>query len=239
MLHRPVRLLFAFAFIVMCFGLGLIFDGDVVTGLAVTIPAAALTAGMVTVFFRNRSDVFTDWQTSPLPGQVPTAQDQLGGKLAGAYSLLPFAAAGALLFAAWTHGPDGTGARIIVMLFVLVFAGVPALLGFGLLKAAVMWYYGNPLGRVGVKRLSWFIAIPAALMVLGGLTDSDSHASLAWSLPLLVVTGALMYQARLSETDRATLLTMQQAEQAQVNEVFEQLAAERERQSQQQGHQQP
>jgi hypothetical protein len=218
----------------MCFGLGLLFDGDVVKGLAITIPAAAVTAGMVTVFFRNRGDVFTDWQTSPLPGQVPTAQDHLGGKLAGAYSLLPFAAAGALLFAAWTHGPDGAGARVVVMLFVLVFAGIPALLGFGLLKAAMMWYYGNPAGRLGVKRLCWFIAIPAALIVVGGLTDSGSRASLAWSLPLLVVTAGLMYLARTTEADRVVLQAAAQAEQAKVNEIFEQMAADREGRNQQQ-----
>ncbi|MEU4245663.1 hypothetical protein [Actinoplanes sp. NPDC026619] len=234
LMYRPIRLLFAFAFMLMCFGLGLLFDGDVVKGLAVAIPAAAVTAGMVTVFFRNRGEVFTDWQTSPLPGQVPTPQDQLGGKLAGVYSLLPFAGAGALLFAAWTHGPDSTGARVIVMLFVLVFAGVPALLGFGLLKAAVMWYYGNSAGRLGVKRLCWFIAIPAALMVLGGLTDSDSHAALAWSLPVLVVTAALMYLARTTEADRVALQAAAEAERAKVNEIFEQMAADRERPEQQQ-----
>jgi hypothetical protein len=233
-LHRPIRLLFAFAFMFMCFGLGLLCDGDVVKGLAIAIPAAAVTAGMVTVFFRNRGEVFTDWQTSPLPGQVPTAQDRLGGKLAGAYSLVPFAAAGALLFAAWTHGPDSSGARIIVMLFVLVFAGVPALLGFGLLKAAVMWYYANPAGRLGVKRLCWFIAIPAALIVLGGLTDSDSHASLAWGLPLLVVTAGLMYLARTTEADRVALQAAAQVERAKVNEIFEQMTADRERQNRQQ-----
>ncbi|MFI1992942.1 hypothetical protein [Actinoplanes sp. NPDC020271] len=237
LIYRPIRFLFAVAFIFTCVGIGMIFDGDFLTGFAIAIPAGAVTGALVTVFFRNHSQVFTDWQSAPLPGQVPTADDQLGGKLAGAYSLLPFVVAGAMVFLAWTHGPDGTGARIAVVLLVMFFAGIPALLGFGLLKSAVMWYYGNPLGRVGVRRLSWFIAIPAALFVLGGLTDSDSKASLAWSIPLLLVTGALMYQARLTEAHRATLLAMQEEEQAKVNQVFEQMAADRERQNQQQQQQ--
>ncbi|WP_221326943.1 hypothetical protein [Actinoplanes sp. L3-i22] len=227
MAHRPIRLLFAFAFIIMCFGLGLLFDGEVLKGLAIAVPAGAATAAMVTVFFRNHGDALTDWQTRPLPGVVPTPEDRLGGRLSAAYSLLPLAAAGAMLYGAWTHGPDNTGARIIVLLFVLVFAGVPAILGLGLLKGALMWYHGNPAGRLGVRRLSWFIAVPDALVVLGGLTD-DSHTSLIWSLPLLAVTVYLMYLARTTEADRVAAKAAEAEQTAAVNEILTQMAAKQE-----------
>lgn len=237
MAHRPIRLLFAFAFMFMCFGLGLVFDGEVLKGLCFFVPGLAVVATMITVFFRNHGSALGDWQTAPLPGQTPTPKDQLGGRFAGVFGLLPLAAAGAMLYLAWTHGPsDSTGARIIVMLFVLVFAAVPGVLGLGLIKAALMWYYGNPFGRMGVKRLCWFVAVPAALWVLGGLTDSDSHTSLIWSLPLLAVTVALMYLARTTDADRAAVQAAEEAQAAEVNRVLEQMAADREAGNSQQQH---
>jgi hypothetical protein len=96
-----------------------------------------------------------------------------------------------------------------------------------------MWYHGNPAGRLGVKRLALFIAVPAALLVLGGLTD-DSHTSLIWSLPLLAVTAYLMYLARTTEADRVAAKAAEAEQTAAVNEILTQMAAKREHPDQQQ-----
>ncbi|GLY07402.1 MULTISPECIES: hypothetical protein [Actinoplanes] len=229
MSYRLIRLLFVFALMAMAVGIGLIFDGNVGSGLLAAIPGTAVVALMATIFFRNRGAALTEWQIGPVPGQVATDRDRKGGIFGAVYSLLMFFAAGALLFAAWVHGPDSsTGAKVAVLIFAMFFAGIPVVLGLGMLKAGLMWYHGHPAGRLGLRRLAIFPAVPLVLSLFGGLTDADSRGSLVWSLPLTAVTVALFVVTRSTPADRVVEAAAAQEQQAAVNELFEKMAAEQE-----------